>query len=259
MSDEKPKRALVVQASRAEVEFLGCFLENVAGFAVTEALSGPDLIKKLRLEPDLILIDTDMKEDFLRMVEIMGGQSVLLHHMSYIDYDAFKHGEERIANERRDEQRTLFSRADHAFGVGPLLRDRLADLLGRSSADTSMLVPGLADIEPLASPVTFTAISFGRLDPSNDRIKQGRLAIAGFATAVRAAHEQVGSPRMLRDARMTVGRARTPPAISWTRADLRRRRLRGDSWPPAGGPAQGCAVRGRPAPDPDRAPRTGCR
>ena len=140
----------------------------------------------------------------VRMVELMGGQSVLIHHMSYIDYDAFKHGEGRVANDRRNDQRALFSRADHAFGVGPLLRDRLADLLGRSSADTSMLIPGLADIEPLPSPVTFTAISFGRLDPSNDRIKQGRLAIAGFATAVRAAHAQVGSPRMLRDARMTV-------------------------------------------------------
>lgn len=71
MSDPKPKRALIAQASRAEAEFLGCFLENVAGFAVTEALNGPDLLKKLRLEPDLIVIDTDMKEDFLRMVEII--------------------------------------------------------------------------------------------------------------------------------------------------------------------------------------------
>ena len=140
----------------------------------------------------------------LRMVELMGGQSVLIHHMSYIDYDSFKHGEGRVANDRRNDQRALFSRADHAFGVGPLLRDRLADLLGRSSADTSMLVPGLADIESLPSPITFTAISFGRFDPSNDRIKQGRLAVAGFAAAVRATREQVGSPRMLRDARMTV-------------------------------------------------------
>jgi hypothetical protein len=85
------------------------------------------------------------------MVELMGGQSVLIHHMSYIDYDSFKHGEGRVANDRRNDQRALFSRADHAFGVGPLLRDRLADLLGRSSADTSMLIPGLADIEPLPS------------------------------------------------------------------------------------------------------------
>lgn len=71
MSDENLKRALVLQANRAEAEFLGCFLENVGGFAVTEALNGLDLIKKLRLEPDLILIDTDMKEDFLRTIEII--------------------------------------------------------------------------------------------------------------------------------------------------------------------------------------------
>ncbi|OGG46366.1 MAG: hypothetical protein A3F84_03250 [Candidatus Handelsmanbacteria bacterium RIFCSPLOWO2_12_FULL_64_10] len=71
MPEEKPKCALVVQANRAEAEFLGCFLEKMGGFEVTEALNGPDLVKKLRLGPNLILLDTEMKGDFLRTLEII--------------------------------------------------------------------------------------------------------------------------------------------------------------------------------------------
>ncbi|HYO70180.1 MAG TPA: tetratricopeptide repeat protein [Archangium sp.] len=126
------------------------------------------------------------------------GRSAVIHHMSYFDYTAYKQGNASAAKKKREEQRYLFQQADEVFAVGPLLRDSLSDLLDSSKA-VRMLVPGLAEIEPVPSPKTFSAITFGRLDPENDRVKQGRLAIAGFAIACRKANEDKLYPKILRD------------------------------------------------------------
>jgi glycosyltransferase involved in cell wall biosynthesis len=126
------------------------------------------------------------------------GKSAVIHHMSYVDYTAYKQGSATAAMQKRDQQQQLFRQADEVFAVGPLLRDSLTDLL-QGSREVRMLVPGLAEIEPSPSPKTFSAITFGRLDPENDRIKQGRLAIAGFATACREAHANTLYPQVLRD------------------------------------------------------------
>lgn len=126
------------------------------------------------------------------------GKAAVIHHMSYVDYATYKQGKASITKEKREQQRRIFKQADMVFGVGPLLRDSLADLIS-DSKKAMMLVPGLAEIEPAPSPKRFSAITFGRLDPENDRIKQGRLAIAGFATACRKAHEDEVYPEALRE------------------------------------------------------------
>jgi tetratricopeptide (TPR) repeat protein/glycosyltransferase involved in cell wall biosynthesis len=127
------------------------------------------------------------------------GWSAVLHHMSYIDYQAYKHSVGLEAKTKYDRQKKIFSAANKVFGVGPLLRGRLADMLSRDLDQVPMLIPGLAEIEPAALPRTFTAITFGRLDPTNDRIKQGRLAVAAFASACRRAHENEAFPKALRN------------------------------------------------------------
>jgi glycosyltransferase involved in cell wall biosynthesis/serine/threonine protein kinase len=115
------------------------------------------------------------------------GKSAVIHHMSYIDYSAYKHGGDGTqAKDKQREQRRVFEQAHKVFAVGPLLRDKLTDLLD-GSKPVQTIIPGLAQIKPALNPKTFNAITFGRLDPENDRIKQGRLAIASFATACRKA------------------------------------------------------------------------
>jgi glycosyltransferase involved in cell wall biosynthesis len=121
---------------------------------------------------------------------------VLIHHMSYIDYQGFKHGVGQAAKNKYERQRRLFARADRTFGVGPLLHERLADLLPAGAPPPWLIVPGLPDVTPRAAPSVFTACSFGRLDPENDRIKQGRLAVAGFAALVARSDER-GMPKSL--------------------------------------------------------------
>jgi hypothetical protein len=97
---------------------------------------------------------------------------------------------------KHDRQRSLFRAAHRVFGVGPLLRDRPADMLDRDPNEVGTIIPGLPEIDPRRTPTTFTACTFGRLDPENDRIKQGRLAVAGFADLCRRADDP-GRPRAL--------------------------------------------------------------
>ena len=42
---------------------------------------------------------------------------VLIHHMSYIDYQGFKHGVGQVAKSKHDRQRALFRAAHRVFGV----------------------------------------------------------------------------------------------------------------------------------------------
>jgi hypothetical protein len=47
------------------------------------------------------------------------GKSVVIHHMSYEDYQAFMHADAQNARRKADLQREIFSSADRAFAVGP--------------------------------------------------------------------------------------------------------------------------------------------
>jgi tetratricopeptide (TPR) repeat protein/glycosyltransferase involved in cell wall biosynthesis len=131
------------------------------------------------------------------------GQVALIHHMSYLHYAGHKHAIGLEAMSRAAQQRRLFNDADRSFSVGRLLKESLHnELLVEGKVEPVMLIPGLPDGIPrrdAGSP--FTAIVFGRMDPEDDRIKQGRLAVAGFARARRRAMESAGSPPLLRDQR----------------------------------------------------------
>jgi hypothetical protein len=113
-------------------------------------------------------------------------KSVVIHHMSYEDYQAFMHGDAENARRKADYQREIFGNADRTFAVGPLLLESLREMLeplGKCDS-ARMVVPGLAQIEPRREFLkSFRAITFGRLSRETDRIKQVRLAIASFAEA----------------------------------------------------------------------------
>ena len=117
---------------------------------------------------------------------IPASKSAVMHHMSYVDYQAFMHGDAAMAQRKSDKQAEIFSAADRAFAVGPLLLEslrRLVEPVGKADG-IAMIIPGLAEIEPCRVPLEpFTGITFGRLGRENDRIKQVRLAIAAFADA----------------------------------------------------------------------------
>jgi glycosyltransferase involved in cell wall biosynthesis len=140
----------------------------------------------------------------LKVRSQLGGQVALIHHMNYAAYTSYKHGEGALAMERHDAQRVLFSQADRAFAVGPLLRDSLSDMLDDESPRPGMLIPGLPKIRARTPAGPFKAIIVGRLGPEDDRIKQGRLAVAGVAMARRRAKQTPGSPPLLAQQRPSI-------------------------------------------------------
>jgi glycosyltransferase involved in cell wall biosynthesis len=120
---------------------------------------------------------------------VPGSKVALIKHTSHIDFTGTKHGDASRAMEYDQEQLNLFCQADRHYAVGPKLRAALRDQL-TAPKHVTMLVPGLPEhIVQNPAQHTFTAIVFGRMDRLNDRIKQGRLAVAGFASACKAGEE----------------------------------------------------------------------
>lgn len=113
------------------------------------------------------------------------GRAALIHHMNYHAYQVFKTDDANAAIAKYDRQKALFGKnADALFAVGPRLWESCRELSGR---DVVQLIPGFPEGLPSerSSDSLLKAITFGRLDPSSDRIKQGRLAAAAFGEAVR--------------------------------------------------------------------------
>jgi glycosyltransferase involved in cell wall biosynthesis len=119
----------------------------------------------------------------------------IIMHMSYEDYSYLKHPPERAPEiaEKINTQQLLLRAADVAFAVGPLLLQRLQSIRDNSQPIV-MLVPGLADqAPPVQSTERVNAITFGRFESEEILIKQGPLAVAGFARAVAVGHETQNS------------------------------------------------------------------
>jgi glycosyltransferase involved in cell wall biosynthesis len=124
------------------------------------------------------------------------GHTAVIMHMSYIDYAGMKHSSGVNAVEKEEQQRQIFTQAHKHFAVGPLLRNAMRDMV---DGHVTMLVPGFATIPPKPSTARLTLITFGRMDRESDRVKQGSLAVAGFASACRQAHAIPGLPPQLCD------------------------------------------------------------
>lgn len=129
----------------------------------------------------------------LALREKLGGKAVIVNHMAHVAYQGFKKSDSHIADAKKELQLKLFLQADQAVCVGPRLHAELDDLLSTSPSRPSvtMLMPGLDDPGEYGvsyrqkKPICFRGFAAGRLSLEDDRIKQGRLALRGFAEAVR--------------------------------------------------------------------------
>jgi glycosyltransferase involved in cell wall biosynthesis len=131
----------------------------------------------------------------LRSRDLVGGRAALIHHMSYSHYEAYAESASSAVT-KSAVQRGLFLQADILYGIGPLLRDALRDML--PDRDVRSLVPGLDAPPVMPPPKTFTGFMSGRLTPDAARIKQGHLGVAGFADAHRRAYTESGMPEALK-------------------------------------------------------------
>jgi glycosyltransferase involved in cell wall biosynthesis len=116
----------------------------------------------------------------------LGGAAAVVHHMNYGAYQSQKKNGKTVL-EMEQEQRRVLRSADRVLAVGPLLLESGRDLC-QSTENVRMLIPGVADIAPATyrPDREFRGIAFGRLGGEDDRIKQGRLAAAGFGRFARS-------------------------------------------------------------------------
>ena len=162
-------------------------------FSAAQAQAGVDELKRLGInfDPDRTVWlghDRITGEAAIAAAKMnAGGQSALIHHMSYDHYESYAENS-NTAYQKNQDQKALFQQSDLALAIGPLLRDALHDLVGASKT-VHMLIPGLAEIETRTAPKTFTAFLSGRLSDDAARIKQGHLGVAAFAQAHREARE----------------------------------------------------------------------
>ncbi len=126
----------------------------------------------------------------LKAKAVVGGECALIMHMSYADYASVTGESSDQVREKIDLQRSIFLEADVAFANGPLLRDRLDDILRPKSC--KMLFPGLIDFKTNIAKSRLSVVAYGRLDKSEDVIKQGRLTIEAFSKAVHESNQRGG-------------------------------------------------------------------
>lgn len=134
-------------------------------------------------------------------------RSCVFVHMDYAAYDSLR-GQPRATTIKDDKSRAqgrVIEMADVVASVGPKLF-HAANRLGARSATLYQFVPGLG-AQPrtleLVRDRAFHAFISGRLDPWNDVVKQGILAVAGFARAIKLI-EQANQRESVRDAVLNV-------------------------------------------------------
>jgi glycosyltransferase involved in cell wall biosynthesis/tetratricopeptide (TPR) repeat protein len=127
--------------------------------------------------------------------DLAGGRAALIHHMSYSHYEAYAENA-ASANSKAEAQKALFQQADLLFGVGPVLRDALSDMV--PGKQICSLIPGVDEIPARVAPKTFTAFMSGRLSSDTAKIKQSHLGVAAFAHAFKRAIDDPALPDALR-------------------------------------------------------------
>jgi hypothetical protein len=133
----------------------------------------------------------------LKAAQIHGGVPAVIHHMDYAAYKALQTADPTWFDTVEREQAELFGEACAGaalFAVGPLLAESAARLSRREVSEVHELVPGFPEPDlKNRSGDDLTAITFGRLSPEEDLLKQGMLATIGFSRAVRDARNQPDS------------------------------------------------------------------
>ncbi|MBT3603500.1 MAG: HDOD domain-containing protein [Candidatus Latescibacteria bacterium] len=77
--EEKPKILVLAQREITDQNFAQVLLEKIGGFRVALARSADDVIHRLQLGPDLILIDPHIEGNFMRAMELLRRMPKLNH------------------------------------------------------------------------------------------------------------------------------------------------------------------------------------
>jgi glycosyltransferase involved in cell wall biosynthesis len=140
----------------------------------------------------------------LRNASKRGGVAAFLH-ASFSEYPHLG-DDPATADPRALSQREIFPKATCCLGVGPMLRERLTDLVAGEVAE---IIPGITEFYHQRAKAHIDAVIFGRLKWQNNDIKNLPLAVLAFADAIR-----VSSDGAMKRAKLTiVGLAGNSPPL----------------------------------------------
>jgi glycosyltransferase involved in cell wall biosynthesis len=206
-TSDRPTSADASEASAHRIKLDSIDVANPAHWTRYDAdrINEHPLLKDRR---DLTLCvghDAITGEAAVALASCCGGRSVVINHMSYVDYIGFKSSKSETLRTKQDLQRKVFNAADFRFSVGPSLQHSLAELIGAKDHTITALIPGLADIHISSKRSdSVRAIIFGRLDDENERIKQGRLALSAIGSAIKQARNQHTPSALIQSPRITL-------------------------------------------------------
>lgn len=137
------------------------------------------------------------------------GKSLLIQHMDYESYEVLKDGDGERALQKASRQIDLVRKSMLVAGVGPKLASLARGRLEEPARNQVLeLIPGVPMIEMGAPPTAFSAIAFGRFDQRTEPVKRSRLAVAGFARAIKNDPTTLG-----RDCKLTLLGLDKDPAL----------------------------------------------
>lgn len=121
-----------------------------------------------------------------RLAEVCNGWNIIFHHMDYRSYYLFNNNDIDRYNQKINNQEEVLINADLVCSVGPkLLKSAKGIIRQKPGYRLIEVVPGVASFDAIEEYApNFSPIVFGRIEDSNFRVKQTKLAIDAFANAI---------------------------------------------------------------------------
>lgn len=114
------------------------------------------------------------------------GWCIIFHHMDYASYYLLKNSNIDEYNNKTERQKLILCEADLVCAVGPKLKNSAEDIVRvKNELEVLEVTPGVAEFTPIEKvSKRFNPIVFGRVEESNQKVKQISLAIGSYARAI---------------------------------------------------------------------------
>ncbi len=145
------------------------------------------------------------------MSKALGGKSIVFHHMDYSNYYYLKQSD---SSKKIQAQKSLLKEADIVIGVGPRLADS-AKHIRPPHRETYTLEPGIPQPNSVKThKFDYRLVMCGRLDMSEDKIKNLTAGIKGAVTVLARLQHQRGSISLIGTTPSEVAKMRLPTGHS---------------------------------------------
>ncbi|WP_281559185.1 DEAD/DEAH box helicase [Thalassomonas sp. RHCl1] len=159
---------------------------DISSWSETEFNAVNGQMTKQNFEPDIILLHDIFCKELLSLVRenYPDAKVVTFFHSAYGRSEKRKGKADTEIDRKENYQREMLQESDLAISVGSFSKNYLQSLDSDNDANIDYILPGLPVIKSQAKKSKyFNAMSFGRLDPISDSIKQISLSAKAWNAA----------------------------------------------------------------------------